>query len=115
MRKTFFFLLLLLLSRAVFAQPLVGTWVSNQLILATVRFSLTFRSDMTYQIDTILGRTIGTYTFTEDRITFTPTKVGINGGMVGDNDVYSYAFQGEDTLSLKSKGSEVELTRAKSL
>ncbi len=103
--------LLLFLSQAAFAQSLVGTWVSNQLLLSLVRFSLTFRSDMTYEIDTTLGKTTGTYTFTGNTIIFTPVNVGINGGSVGAVDVYPYRFSGENTLSLVENGTEVTFLR----
>ncbi len=104
---------LLLLTQALFSQSLVGTWVSDQLLLSIVRFSITFRPDMTYQISTSLGETIGRYTYTANRITFTPVKVGINGGSIGDTDVYGYVFHNEDTLLLDAKGNEVKLIRAR--
>ncbi len=105
---------LVLLSQTVFSQSLVGTWVSNQLLLSLVRFSITFRPDMTYQIHTTLGQTIGRYTYTADRIVFTPVKVGINGGSIGATDVYGYAFRDDDTLYLDANGNEVKLIRTRS-
>ena len=106
---------LLLLAQVAFSQSLIGTWVSDQLLLSLVRFSITFRPDMTYQIDTSLGRTIGTYTYTPHRIIFTPVKVGIDGEGIGSTDVYPYRLQGDDTLYLDAQGNEVRLIRTKIL
>jgi hypothetical protein len=68
---------------------------------------------MTYQIDCSLGQATGTYTYTEDRITFTPVKSGINGGSMGNVDVYPYTFIDENSLYLDAKGNKVKLMKIK--
>ena len=98
-------------SQQLLAQSLAGTWISDALLLKTVHFSLTFRSDMTYQIDCTLGRTTGTYVFTEDKINFTPLSVGISAGHTGDTQLYFYIFGDENTLYLHANGVKVKLRR----
>jgi len=105
---------LFLLSQAVFSQPLTGTWVADQPLLSMVHFSLTFHPDMTYEIDTVLGKTTGDYRSEDNRIVFTPIKIGINGGSVAAPDVYPYSFRGEDILYLNANGREVKLIRTRS-
>ena len=102
---------LFLLSQGIFAQSLVGSWVSDQPLLSLVRFSLTFSSDMTYRIDCILGQTTGTYTYSNNKITFTPIKSGINAGSAGSLQVYPYRFLDENALFLEENGTEVKLMR----
>jgi hypothetical protein len=101
------------LSQGIFAQSLVGSWVSDQPLLSLVRFSLTFSSDMTYRIDCSLGQATGTYTYTDNTITFTPIKSGINAGSVGALQIFPYRFLNDSTLFLDEKGTEVKLTRVK--
>jgi hypothetical protein len=99
------------LSQALSGQSLVGTWISNALLLKTVGFHLTFRSDMTYEIDCSLGKTIGNYACTEDKIIFTPTSAGISAGSAGDTQVYYYTFVDDGDLYLHANGIKVKLTR----
>ena len=108
----FVFLLFLAASGAVFAQSLVATWVSDAPLLKMAHFSLTFRSDMTYEVDCTLGRTAGTYSSTEDRILFSPITVGINAGSAGDTQVYYYTFGDESALYLHANGIKVKLKKA---
>ena len=112
-RRVVLILLSFLLSQGIFAQSLVGSWVSDQPLLSLVRFSLTFSTDMTYKIDCVLGQTTGTYTYTDNKIIFTPIKSGINAGSVGGLQVYPYRFLDENTLFLDEKGTEVKLLREK--
>jgi hypothetical protein len=99
------------LSQALFGQSLIGTWVSDALLLKTVGFHLIFRSDMTYEIDCSLGKTIGNYACTEDKITFTPTSAGISAGSAGDTQVYYYTFSDDGVLYLHANGIKVKLMR----
>ena len=92
------------------AQSLIGTWVSLEPILINLNFSLSF-SDVEYVIDCTLGQTIGTYTASEDRIFFTPTKVGINAGDVGKSDTWSYRFADADSFTLSSGAIAVRMVR----
>ena len=105
--------ILFLLSAAIYAQSLVGTWQSNHPLLRMVHFSITFGSDMTYKIDCSLGHTTGSYTVTEDAIHFSPTKSTISAGNVGSIQVYPYAFTGENTFYMDENGTRVELSRIK--
>ncbi len=111
-RSGFFVFLLVLVSGCLFAQPRVGTWVSDALLLRTLGFRLTFRPGMTYEIDTTVGKTTGEYTFTEDKIIFKPISVGISAGSAGDTQVYYYTFGDENHLYLHANGVKVKLTRA---
>jgi len=112
-KKTGLFVVLLLpaASQAVFAQSLVSTWVADAPLLRTVHFSLTFRSDLTYEVDCALGRTAGTYSSTEDKILFNPITVGINAGSAGDTQVYYYTFDDEGSLYLHANGIKLKLKR----
>ena len=110
-RNSLFVFLLFAMSQTISAQSLAATWVSDAPLLKAVHFSLTFRSDMTYQIDTSLGRTTGTYSFTEDKIDFRPISVGISAGSAGDTQVYYYTFGNNDTLHLHAGGTRVTLRR----
>ena len=113
MRRTGLLIFLMFaVTQELLAQSLAGTWISDALLLKTVHFSLTFRSDMSYQIDCTLGLTTGTYTFTEDRIIFTPISVGISAGHAGDTQLYFYIFGDENTLYLHANGVKVKLKRA---
>ena len=104
-------LLVLLLAPSVLpAQSLVGTWVSTEPILLTIKFSLTF-SDAEYVIDCTLGQTVGTYIATEDQIVFTPVKVGINSGDVGKADTWTFRFVDADSFFLSSGAISVRLFR----
>ena len=114
MRRNALSILLLVLSQAGFAQSLTGTWVSDALLLKTVDFRLTFRSDMSYEIDTTLGRTTGTYTYTEDKISFTPIHVGMSAGKAGDNQDYYYTF-GDGYLYLHANGVKVKLRKVETV
>jgi hypothetical protein len=96
-----------------YAQSLVGTWESDQPLLRMVHFRMTFNSDMTYRIETILGQTTGTYTFTEDAIDFAPIKSTISAGNVGKIQLYPYSFAGEDTFYLDENGTRIKLLRMK--
>ncbi len=110
-------LLLLFLFLAVFSsaclssQSLVGTWVSTEHSLVSLRFSLTFY-EKDYLINTSFGQTIGTYYCTTDKIYFSPTKAGINGGDIGKNDTWSYRFADEDSFSMSSGIITIRLVRA---
>jgi hypothetical protein len=104
--------LLLLLAGRLAAQSLVGTWVSTEPILVNVHFSLTF-GDAEYLIDCTLGQTLGTWYSTDTQIHFTPTRVGINSGDVGKNDIWNYRFLNEDAFQLTSGPISVHLTRKK--
>jgi hypothetical protein len=94
------------------AQSLVGTWVSPEPILLNVKFSLTFY-EAEYMVDCTLGQTIGTYTASEDRIFFTPTKIGINAGDLGKSDTWSYKFSDADSFLLSTTAISVRLVRKK--
>lgn len=91
---------------------LVGTWVSTEPILEQIKFSLTFY-DTDYLVDTTIGQTTGTYVATEEKIHFTPVKVGINSGDVGKSDTWSYRFTGADSFMLASGPISVQLFRRK--
>lgn len=100
----------LLVAAGLGAQSLVGTWVSTEPILVNIKFSLTFSAEG-YLIDCTLGQTIGTYFQTTDKIYFTPTKVGINSGDIGKNDIWTYLFMDADTFTLSSGPISVRLFR----
>ena len=94
------------------AQALIGTWVSLEPILVNVKFSLTFY-ETEYVVDCTLGETIGTYTASEDKIFFTPTKVGINAGDLGKSDTWSYRFSDADSFILSTTAIAVRMVRKK--
>lgn len=112
-RSGLFISVLFLLSQAIYAQSLVGTWESNHPLLRMVHFTITFNSDMTYKIDCTLGHTTGTYTLTEDAIHFSPVNSSISAGKAGSIQVYPYAFTGENTFSMDENGTRIELSRIK--
>jgi hypothetical protein len=95
---------------ALTAQALIGTWVSTEPILMNLKFSLTFQGSE-YLVDCTLGQTIGTYTASEDRIFFTPVKIGINAGDVGKSDTWAYRFVDSDSFTLTSGAISVRLFR----
>jgi len=97
-------------SACVSAQSLVGTWESTEQTLVSLKFSLTFY-EKDYLIDTSFGQTIGTYYCTADKIYFSPTKAGINGGDIGRNDVWGYRFLDEDSFSMNSGVITIRLVR----
>jgi hypothetical protein len=101
---------LLLVSPLVHAQYLLGTWHSNEPLLISVKFSLQFR-ESEYQVDCTLGQTIGTYDARGDTIYFTPTKIGIDSGSVGKNDVWRYERIDENSFYLSSGWIRVKLMR----
>ena len=92
------------------AQSLFGTWASTEPILVNIKFSLTF-SEEGYLIDCTLGQTIGTFIQAADKIYFTPTKVGINSGDIGKNDIWMFRFTDADTFTLSSGPISVRLFR----
>ena len=94
------------------APSLQGTWVSDEPILVHVKFSLTF-SDSDYLVDCTLGQTIGTYVASDQKIDFTPVKVGISTGDVGKSDTWSYRFMDADSFTLASGPISVKLFRKK--
>jgi hypothetical protein len=100
----------LLVAAGLGAQALVGTWVSTEPILVNIKFSLTF-SEREYLIDCTLGQTVGTYLQTTDKIYFTPTKIGINSGDIGKNDIWTFRFTDSDTFTLSSGALSVRLFR----
>ncbi len=75
-----------------------------------MNFSLTF-NDSDYLVDCTLGQTTGTYIASEEKIFFTPVKVGINGGDVGKSDTWSYRFINADSFTLTSGPISVKLFR----
>ena len=89
---------------------LVGTWVSTEPILVNFKFSLTF-TGTDYRVDCSLGQTTGVYTASEDKIFFTPLKIGINSGDVGKVNTWSYSFWDADSFQLKSGAISVRLYR----
>lgn len=106
------FLLLSVFSSAYLSsQSLVGTWVSTEPMLVSLKFSLTFY-ERDYLISDSLGQTTGTYYCTSDKIYFTPTKVGLNGGDIGKNDVWNYRFADADSFSMTSGLIRLRLLRA---
>jgi len=105
-----FFLLSVFSSTCLSAQSLVGTWVSKESVLVSLKFSLTFY-EHDYLISDSLGQTIGTYYCTSDKIYFTPTKVGIKGGDIGKNDTWDYSFIDEDSFYMSSGSIKVKLVR----
>jgi hypothetical protein len=102
--------LFLLAATALSAQSLLGTWVSTEPILVNLKFSLTFHDD-DYEVDCSLGQTIGTYTVTKDKIFFTPTKIGINSGDIGKNDIWDYSFVDNESFYLSSGPIKLRLFR----
>ena len=113
MKKLFFFVLVLsaLSSARLSAQSLVGTWVSREPVLVSLRFSLTFYQN-DYLINYSLGQTFGLYQATTDKIHFTPTKVGINGGNIGKTEIWDYKFIDKDSFSLSSDAIKIKLVRS---
>ena len=113
MKKLFSCVALLsaLSSASLSAQSLVGTWVSTEPVLASLRFSLTFY-EKDYLINYSLGQTSGLYQATTDKVYFTPTKVGINGGSIGKNDIWDYKFIDEDSFYLSSGAIRIKLVRS---
>ena len=96
------------------AQSLAGAWVSGQVILLLVNFSINFDADKSYEVDCILGKAIGTYRIEEDKIIFTPTKSGINNARandIGSINIYTYKFTSENTLTLSGGWVNVTLKR----
>jgi hypothetical protein len=104
---------LLLVAAGLSAQSLDGTWVSTEPILLNLKFSMAFSEPDSYLIDCTLGKTIGTYYTTLDRIHFTPTTVGINSGDAGKSDTWAYHFIDADTFTLSSGAVSVRLLRRK--
>jgi hypothetical protein len=92
------------------ASALVGTWVSIEPILVNLKFSLTF-TGTDYLVDCTLGQTTGVYTASEEKIFFTPLKVGINSGDVGKSNTWSYRFLDADSFQLTSGAISVRLFR----
>jgi 5-keto 4-deoxyuronate isomerase len=71
---------------------------------------------MTYKIDCIFGKTLGTYTVEGDKIFFTPTNVGIinlKAKDMGNIDIYSYKLLDDDALYLSGGKYSVTLIRKK--
>jgi ABC-type transporter lipoprotein component MlaA len=69
---------------------------------------------MTYKIDCIFGKTLGTYTIEEGKIIFTPTNVGIinvKAKDIGNIDIYAYKLIDEDGLYLSGGRYSVTLIR----
>jgi hypothetical protein len=92
------------------SMALVGTWVSVEPILVNLKFSLTF-TGVDYRVDCTLGQTTGIYTASEEKIFFTPLKVGINSGDVGKSNTWSYRFVDADSFQLTSGAISVRLYR----
>ncbi len=116
MKRVFVFLLLAQLapSQLVDAQSLAGVWVSEHIILVLVNFSITFNSDMSYAVDCILGKAVGTYATEDGKILFTPTKSDINNAKandIGGINIYAYEFTDESTLHLSSGWVSIILLR----
>ena len=86
--------------------------MSDEPILVHVKFSLTF-TDSEYTVDCTLGQTTGTYVASEQKIDFTPLKVGISSGDVGKSDTWSYRFSDPDSFTLASGPISVKLFRKK--
>lgn len=96
------------------AQSLAGAWVSRQILLALVNFSITFDTDMSYRIDCVLGKARGTFSIEEGKIFFAPTESGISDPKaddIGSITIYAYEFENENTLRLSGGQVSITLTR----
>ena len=104
---------LLLISQIAHSQSFLGAWHSTDALLISLKFSLTFY-ETEYQVDCTLGQTIGTYDIQDDKIHFTPTKIGIDSGEAGKRNVWTYERIDDDSFNLTSGPIKVKFVRGQS-
>ena len=103
--KKLFIMLFLILTPVLYANPLIGRWVSrDEPILKMIEFQIIFNEDMTYEINCSLGVTKGTYIYNDKTIYFTPTEISVKDDSGrGKKNVYDYKFINENTFMLKAE------------